>query len=303
MASRELSVIIHMLTSRPMPENITVEECRTGFHTLAAKFPLAADVAEQRLDVEGLPAAWISAPGADPNRIILYLHGGGYVIGSIDTHRALAGRLSLAAAGRVLLIDYRLAPEHPYPAAVEDALTAYRWLLRHHAPPTQIAIAGDSAGGGLTIATLVALRAAGLPLPAAGVCLSPWIDLEGLGESMRTKASLDPMVQHAGLRWFAGLYLGNADPRTPLAAPLYADLTGLPPLLVQVGTAETLLDDSARLVDRARMAGVDVTYEVWEDMIHVWHLFAAILPEGAQAIEQIGQYIQRQIPRIAQRQS
>jgi acetyl esterase/lipase len=224
---------------------------------------------------------------------MLYLHGGGYVIGSLTTHRGLAGRLSQAAKARVLLIDYRLAPEHPFPAAVEDATAAYRWLLAHGCTPARLAIAGDSAGGGLTVATLVALRDAGQPLPAAGVCLSPWTDLEGLGESVTSKASADPIVQKEMLLRLASCYLGDADPRTPLAAPLYADLRGLPPLLVQVGTAEILLDDALRLAERAKAAGVAVTLEAWDDMIHVWQLFAPLLPEGQQAIARIGEFVQQ----------
>jgi acetyl esterase/lipase len=260
---------------------------------LAAKFPVAPDVRYEKVDAAGVPAEWVVAPGAQSERVLLYLHGGGYVIGSINTHRDLAGRLSQAAAARVLLIDYRLAPEHPHPAAVEDATTAYRWLLRHGAIPAHTIIAGDSAGGGLTVATLVALRDAGEALPAAGVCISPWVDLEGIGESMTTKASVDPIVQRQGLVWFANLYLGGANPRTPLAAPLYADLHGLPPLFIHVGTAETLLDDATRLAERAKTAGVDVTLEACEEMIHVWHLFAAMLPEGQQAIERVGAYIRQ----------
>lgn len=293
MASQALHAIIQMLTSRPIPESPTVDEMRTGFNMLAAKFPLAADVTCTRTAAAGIPAAWIVAPGADPGRVILYLHGGGYVIGSIDTHRELAGRLSRAAAARVCLIDYRLAPEHPFPAAVEDATAAYRWLLQNGAAASRTVIAGDSAGGGLTVATLVALRDAGMPLPAVGVCLSPWTDMEGIGDSMATRAHLDPMVRHDGLLRMASLYLNGADPRTPLAAPLYANLTGLPPLLIQVGTAETLFDDATRLADRAKAAGVDVTLEAWDDMIHVWQLFAAMLPEGQQAIDRIGEYIRQ----------
>ncbi len=297
MASRELTALVHMLTSRPLPDNATVADRRLGFETLAAKFPVATDVQYELLHADGIPAAWIGTPGAEANRTILYLHGGGYVIGSITTHRDLAGRLARAAAARVLLIDYRLAPEHPYPAALEDATKAYRWLLKEGTAPEHLVIAGDSAGGGLTVATLVALRDAGLPLPAAGVCLSPWVDLEGIGPSMTTKASIDPIVQRPGLLWFASLYLGQTDPRTPLAAPLYANLVDLPPLLIHVGTAETLLDDATRLAAQARAAGVDVTYAAWDDMIHVWHLFAAMLPEGQQAIEDIGRYVQQQTAR------
>jgi acetyl esterase/lipase len=224
---------------------------------------------------------------------MLYLHGGGYVVGSIATHLGLAGRLSRAAAARVLLLNYRLAPEHPFPAAVEDATAAYRWLLGTGVKPGRIAIAGDSAGGGLTVATLVALRDAGEPLPAAGVCQSPWIDLEGAGESVTTKAHVDPLVHKDMLLKMASWYLAGANPRTPLAAPLYADLQGLPPLLVQVGTAEILLDDATRLADRARAAGVAVTLEPWEGMIHVWQLFASILPEGQQAIDRIGAFVRQ----------
>lgn len=293
MASRELTALIHLLTSRPIPENATVADRREGFDMLAAKLPLASDITCEKVDAAGVPAEWVVAPGAESGRVLLYLHGGGYVIGSINTHRDLAGRLSRAAAARVLLIDYRLAPEHPYPAAVEDATAAYHWLLQNGATPARTVIAGDSAGGGLTVAALVALRDAGAPLPAAGVCLSPWVDLEGIGESMTMKAGVDPIVQRPGLLWFSSLYLGGANPRTPLAAPLYADLHGLPPLFIHVGTAETLLDDATRLADRAKAAGVDVTLEAWEEMIHVWHLFAAMLPEGQQAIERLGAYIRQ----------
>ncbi len=293
MASRELAALIHLLTSRPTPDNATVADRRQGFDMLAAKLPVAPDIACEKVDAAGVPAEWVVAPGAAANRVLLYLHGGGYVIGSVHTHRDLAGRLSRAAAARVLVIDYRLAPEHPYPAAVEDATAAYRWLLRNGATPARMVIAGDSAGGGLTVATLVALRDAGDPLPAAGVCLSPWVDLEGIGTSITTKAGVDPIVQKPGLLWFASLYLGGADPRTPLAAPLYADLHDLPPLLIHVGTAETLLDDATRLAERAKAAGVNVTLEAWEDMIHVWHLFAAMLPEGQQAVECVGAYVRQ----------
>jgi acetyl esterase/lipase len=213
------------------------------------------------------------------------------VIGSIKTHRDLAGRISRAAGARVLNVDYRLAPEHPHPAAVEDATAAYRWLLARDQDPRRLAIAGDSAGGGLTIATLVALRDQDHPLPAAAVCLSPWVDLEGVGDSMKTCADIDPMIQLDHLLQMAKLYLGGLPPRTPLAAPLYADLSGLPPLYIQVGTAETLLDDSNRIAERARKVGVDVTLEPWEDMIHVFQAFAPILPEGQQAIDKIGEFL------------
>jgi acetyl esterase/lipase len=203
----------------------------------------------------------------------------------------MAGRISRAAKARVLLIDYRLAPENPFPAAVDDSVAAYRWMLAAGLKPSRIAVAGDSAGGGLTIATLVAIRDAKLQLPAAGVAISPWVDMEGIGDSMKSKADADPIVQKEGLLQMAKAYLGGKDPRSPLAAPLYADLSGLPPLLIQVGGAETLLDDSTRIAERARKAGVNVTLEESEDMIHVWHVFAPMLDEGQQAIEKLGQFV------------
>src|SRR5512140_922332 len=179
MASPELNTIIGMLKARPVSPNPSVEEMRAGLDMLASVFPVAADVALEPVDAGGVPAEWVTAPGVSGDRVILYLHGGGYVVGSIRSHRELASRLSRAAAARVLLIDYRLAPEHPHPAAVDDATAAYRWLLSRGISPARVAVAGDSAGGGLTVATLAALRDAGHPLPAAGVCLSPWVDLEG----------------------------------------------------------------------------------------------------------------------------
>jgi len=191
------------------------------------------------------------------------------------------------------VIDYRLAPEHPFPAAVDDSVAAYRWMLAQGLKPSRIAVAGDSAGGGLTAATLVAIREAKLPLPAAGALLSPWVDMEGIGESMTTKDAVDPMVHKEGLLGMAKAYLGGQNPRSPLAAPLYADLAGLPPLLIQVGTSETLLDDAARLAERAKKAGVNVTYEPWQNMIHVWQIFAPMLDEGQQAIEKIGAFVRK----------
>lgn len=291
MSQQQLDQIVQMLKAQPILASPSLAETREGFEKMAGTFPVDADVKVEPVNAGGIKAEWIAAPGADAGRSILYLHGGGYVIGSINTHRSLAGRLSRAAKARVLVIDYRLAPEHPFPAAVDDSVAAYRWMLSTGLKPARTAVAGDSAGGGLAIATLVAIRDAKLPSPAAGVGLSPWVDLEGIGESMQTKASIDPMVQRAGLLDMAKLYLGGKDARSPLAAPLYADLTGLPPLLIQVGTAETLMDDSTRIAERARKAGVKVTLQPWENMVHVWHLFAAMLDEGQQAIEKVGEFV------------
>jgi acetyl esterase/lipase len=291
MASQELTALIEMLRSRPVAESPTLEEMRAGFEALAALFPLPADVTVEKVDANGVPGELIATPGCDAERAILYLHGGGYVIGSVNTHREMIARIARASGARVLAIDYRLAPECPFPAAVDDAVTAYRWLLAQGVSPARTAVAGDSAGGGLTVATLLALRDGGDRLPVAGVCLSPWVDLECVGESMTSRADIDPMVRREGVVAMAQAYLGGADPRSPLASPLHADLAGFPPLLIQVGTAETLYDDAARLEARARAAGVEVTFEPWEDMVHVWQLFAAMLPEGQQAIERIGEFV------------
>lgn len=259
-----------------------------------SSFPSAGDTKCTPVNAGGVPAEWISASGAADDRVILYVHGGGYVMGSVTTHRETIARLSKAAKARALALDYRLAPEHPFPAAVDDAVAAYRWLLSQNIKPSRIVVAGDSAGGGLALATLVALRDAKVPLPAAGVCISPWVDMEGLGASMTTRAQVDPVVQKQGLLGMAQLYLGGKDPKSPLAAPLHANLEGLPPLLIQVGDAETLLDDSTRVTEKAKRSGVKVDLEIWPEMPHVWHLFAPFLPEGQQAIEKIGQYVQAQ---------
>ena len=292
MASKELQAIINDFRSRPALGELPIEEQRATMEAGLSQLPLAPDVRCEPVDAGGVLAEFITTPESDRERVIYYLHGGGYVLGSISSHREMASRLARAAKAQVLLIGYRLAPEHPFPAAVEDSMTGYRWLLSRGINTDRVVIAGESAGGGLTVATLVALRDAGEPLPAAAVPVSPWVDMEALGESMVTKAELDPVIQRDRLLELARTYLKNADPRTPLAAPIYADLTGLPPLLIQVGTAEVLFDDATRLAESAKSAGVQVVFEPWEDMIHMWHFFAAMLPEGQQAIDRIGEFVQ-----------
>jgi monoterpene epsilon-lactone hydrolase len=295
MPSQQLQTIIQMIRAQPVFDDAPFDQQRAAFEAVTAMFPVPDDVTSEPVDADGVPAEWISAPGADPDRIIYYLHGGGGVMGSINTHREMISRISRASGARALAIDYRLAPEHPFPAALEDSTTAYRWLLSTGVDPARIVIAGDSAGGGLTMSSLVSLRDSGVPLPAAAVCLSPGVDATFTGESITTKAEEDPMIRWGFLIKVREACLGDRDPRTPLASPLYADLTGLPPLLIQVGTAEVLLDDSTRLAERARSASVDVTLEPWEDMIHVWQFMAAMLPEGQQAIDRIGEFIREHI--------
>ncbi len=289
MASAELSRVLEMLKSAPRNPNATVAQMRAGMELFSER--VATDVTCETVNAGGVPAEWIIPPTAAADRVILYLHGGGYVMGSIKTHRATVARIARAAQARALAIDYRLAPEHPFPAALEDTLAAYRWLLGNGYRPGKIVIAGDSAGGGLTLAALLSIRDRKLPMPAAAAPISPWTDMEATGASFESRANRDPMVGKAELLPMAKLYLGNADPKNPLAAPIHADFHGLPPLLIQVGDAETLLDDATRVAQRAKRDGVKVELEVWPDMFHVWHAFAKILPEGQQAINKLGQFI------------
>jgi epsilon-lactone hydrolase len=291
MTVAQLDSLVALFRSRPAPDSADPNFFRERMEKLADFLGGAPDARVEKVDAGGVKAEWVAAPGADDRRAILYLHGGGYVIGSLNTHRRLAYDISATSAARVLLIDYRLAPEHPFPAAIDDAAKAWRWLLAQGFDPKRLAIAGDSAGGGLAIATLVNLRDQKLALPACAVAISPWVDLEGLGHSVEVRAAQDPMVQKAGLLWMASLYLNGASARTPLAAPLHADLKGLPPVLVQVGSAETLLDDSTRIAERMHGAGVEVKLSVWPNMIHVWPLFAPHLSEGRDGCAEIGAYV------------
>jgi acetyl esterase/lipase len=257
--------------------------------------PLYQETVFEKLSAGGVQAEWFRRIDAAEGPVILYLHGGGYGLGSLDTHRDLIARICRASRASALALEYRLAPEHPFPAQLDDALAAYRWLLQQGTDPRKIVVAGDSAGGGLTLALLVKLRDSGDLLPAAAVCLSPWVDLEGLGDSVDKNDRYDYISRRA-LAQYRKRFVDDDNVRNPLAAPLYADLRRLPPLLVQVGSAEALLDDSRRIVDRAHSAGVDVTFRVWEDMIHVWQLFAFMVPQGSAAIDEIGAFIRERVP-------
>jgi len=293
MASEELKAVQELLRGVDL-KGLTIAERRTATES-AASVPPAGTVVEP-VDANGVPAEWVTAAGVGDGRVLLYLHGGAYQIGSPAGLRRLVALLSGVAQARALSLDYRLAPEHPFPAAVDDTVAAYRWLLAEGTDPATIAIAGDSAGGGLALGTLVALRAHGEPMPAAAVLLSPWTDLALTGESLRTRAAVDVMIKPGSMRQDAAVYLAGEDPRHPYASPLYADLRGLPPLLIHVGDAEVVLDDSTRVAARAREAGVDVTLEVWDEMPHVFHAFAGLLPESEQAIERIGDWLKHRYP-------
>lgn len=289
MPNSEIAAIRGILTNNPLGE--TLVGMRESFDAWGALFPIPSDITPRPAQANGVAAEWTSTSEADPKRVILYLHGGGFALGSLRSHRHLVAELGRTAGTQTLALDYRLAPEHPFPAAVDDALAGYRFLLERGFAPSCIAIAGDSAGGALTVATLVAAREAGLPQPACGVCFSPWIDLEAAGESMRTKAAEDPMVQREPLLQMAASYLGDTDARSPLAAPLHADLRGVAPLLIQVGSAEVLLDDAVRLTAAAGAHEVAARLEVWPEMIHVWHFFHPVLGEGRRALNTAGAYV------------
>jgi phosphinothricin tripeptide acetyl hydrolase len=291
MADRGIDIVRSHLAKLPPSETLTTAERRAQYERAEKVFPTPPEVKVERVSAPAAPAEWLRPPTAVAGRVVLYLHGGGYVIGSPRSHRHLAAAIATAGAANALLLDYRLAPEHPFPAAVNDAVAAYGWLLDQGIAPGHVVIGGDSAGGGLTVATLLALRDAGRPLPAAGVCISPWVDLTCGGGSYQTKAEADPIVNRASVGEMATAYLGATDPRAPLASPLFADLRGLPPLLIHVGSDEVLLDDAMQLAERAQQATVEATLEVWDRMIHVWHWFLPMLDEAQAAVDSIGRFI------------
>lgn len=299
MANQEIEAIRAMLAKSPAPQNLT--EFRRGYDGFGAMFPLADDIVIHKEKISGFAAEWSKTPEANQDHVILYFHGGGYVIGSLGSHRPLVTELGRMAGTRTLAIDYRLAPESPFPAAIDDALTAYEFLLNQDFNPATIAFAGDSAGGGLAIATMLAARENGLPQPSCALCISPWIDLEMSGDSMATKKESDPMLQPELLSQWAEIYLGMEKgiekgmgkelARNPLASPLHADLHDLAPLFIQVGSEEILLDDAIRFAERAKAQKLSVQLEVWPEMIHVWHHFYPILSDARKALATAGNFI------------
>lgn len=266
-------------------------ETRSGW---MSRVPRGVQV--QPAEVGGVPGEWVTPPNAAPGPALLYIHGGAWIICSPRTHRALVARLAAAAGVRAFSVDYRLAPEHPFPAGLEDCVAAYRGLLAAGVLPHQVVVAGDSAGGNLTLALLLALKARGEPLPAAAVCLSPVTDLAGTGESMRTKAKVDPILGRlaaSGAKdgYTRLQYMGDSDPANPLVSPLYGDLGGLPPLLIHVGEDEILLDDSIRFAQRANAAGVPAQVVVWPGLFHVFQIFGPLVPQAGRSIRQLGAFI------------
>lgn len=270
-----------------------IEAMRRDWEALHA--PDATVPVAEPVSANGVPAAWIGGEGLRRDRAILYFHGGGFKMGSIETHRGLAASIAERAGCRVLSVNYRLAPEHRFPAPLADALAAYEWLVATGLAPRHMALAGDSAGGGLAVSLMFALKAKGRALPAAAALMSPWTDMEAGGESYETRAAADPFHRRATILALARAYLGRGgDPRDPLASPLHGDLRGLPPLLIQAGERETVLDDARVLAERAQAAGVEARLEIWPAMFHVFQLYPE-LAEARAAIAAIGEHLARHL--------
>lgn len=269
----------------------TIDDFRTCYDRMFETFPVDPEAVIEEVDADGVRSLRIHIGSTEPARDVVYFHGGGFMCGNPEGVRGTAARIARAAQATVLVPDYRLAPEHAFPAAHDDAVTAIKWVLANGGDPARLATLGDSAGGALAMTPLVTLRRQGVALPAAVVLWSPWVDLEMTGETLTTKAAVDPIASLQSLTMSAQAFLQGADPRNPTAGILHADLRGFPPLLVQVGTEEVLLDDSRALVDLAKNAGVAVTLEVAEGLPHVYQYFASILPEAQQAIDRAGAFI------------
>jgi acetyl esterase/lipase len=285
----ELDAVLEEIAADPWPDDTA--EARALYDRLGPA--IESDIAHEYISCAGVAAQVLTPPGSEARRAVVFLHGGGYVFGSLLSHGGMAAEVGRAAGCRVLQVDYRLAPEHPHPAAIEDACASYEWLLEHGASPETVAFVGDSAGGGLVLAALLTLRDRRRPLPAAAALLSPWVDLEATGESYRTRQSLDPMIDIQLVLKLRGLYIGERDPRTPTVSPIHADLGGMPPLLIQVGEREVLFSEAQLLAANAEAAGVEVEFEEWCGMVHVWHLYYPKLSAGRKAIDRIGQFIRR----------
>jgi monoterpene epsilon-lactone hydrolase len=278
---------------------VSLPEQRAWFDTMIEKYaghpiPLPEGTRVESVKVDDIPAEWTYPPSADAERAILFLHGGAYIMGSLESHRDLVARLSRTAGVRGLLTDYRLAPEHVFPAALDDALTAYRWLLARGTRPVHIVLVGDSAGGGLALALLETLRNKTLHMPAGAVLLSPWTDLVGTVASQVTLSASDPIFTGDSINALASFYTGAGDKNNPLISPINADLKGFPSLCIDVGSDEVLLDDSLQVAEHAKAANVPVELTVWEGMWHVFQQYSYVFPEGQQSLDGMGRFIRRQ---------
>ena len=293
MSSEQLQKLVEMIHSGPELGALPLDELRVAFDDMGDITPPDPAITYEAVVANAVPCEIGIAPGSRLEGTIFYLHGGGYVIGSFKSHRGLVGRLGKAARMRTFAVDYRLAPEHPFPAAVDDAIAAYQWLLDSGTPPDKIFFAGDSAGGGLVVATLLRCKAQKVPLPRAAVLFSPFADMATTGQSLIDNRDRDVIVTEGMAPGMAATYLAGADARSPEASPIYGDFAGLPPILVQVSSHEVLLDDSLRLIRAATLADVPVHLRVYQGLPHVWQLFAAVLDEGQAAIEEAGSFMDK----------
>jgi epsilon-lactone hydrolase len=293
-AESEIDAVRALLSAKPRP--VGWAERRERIDEVGACWPVADDVELAAVDLDGVPGEWSIVPGSDASRVLLFFHGGGYCSGSIRSHRRMVTEAGRAAGVRTLAVGYRLAPEHPFPAAFDDALTAWRWLRKQGIAAAHIAVGGDSAGGGLTVALINRRRAAKEELPGCAWLVSPWTDLTLSGATLATKDAVDPLIHKTYLVELADAYLPAAmDRKDPRVSVLYADLSGLPPTLIQVGSDETLLDDATRLAAAAGAAAVPVTLEIWPHMIHAWPLWNAHLSAGRRALASAGAFIRRHL--------
>lgn len=293
MSSREFEELREQLMAAPVMSGAPIEESRAAFEKLMVPFTLEAetnDVKKEEVMCGDVPGAWIMAPGASDDRVVMYLHGGGFSMGSIESHLDILCRLSRSLSARVLAIEYRLAPEHPFPAAIEDCVHAYRWLLSSGVDARRAVIVGSSAGAGLVMSTLLVLRDGRDRKPAAAACLCPFADMTLQSESLYVNEGKD-WVTRSRVEEIVDTYLAGADPHDPLASPALADLSGLPPIFIQAGRNEILVDDARRLAAYASSDGVHVELDIWPEMIHIWQLFAAKVPEGREAIEKVSRLL------------
>ncbi|MEN8721563.1 MAG: alpha/beta hydrolase [Alphaproteobacteria bacterium] len=299
MSKEQAEQVIALLRAAPSDPNATTAQARARMEEATSMLPVGDGVTvTEGISANGVTCDWIVPDGANEDRAILYLHGGAYCVGSRKTHRALAAELARVSDAPVLVADYGLAPENPYPEGIEDAVNAYQWLeTEKNIPANMIGIAGDSAGGGLTMATLLMLRDREMGEPACGMVISPWVDMTCSAKSYETRRDRDPMIVPDNIQGSADLYLNGKDAESHLASPVFARLNGLPPLLIQVGTEEVLYDDAVRLAGRAVEAHIDVTLECWDGMFHVWHAFYSMLDEGQEAIAAMGQFYKDKIGR------
>lgn len=283
----EINAVLAAIRATPWPDDIVAARILMDEEGP----PVADDIAVEPIEIAKCRGQVLVPPHLHDARVMLFLHGGGYVYGSLKSHAGMAAELARAGCCKVFQLDYRLAPEYPFPAGLEDACAAYKWLRRAGYATQNISIVGDSAGGGLAIATLLALREEGDPLPGAAVCISPWVDLEATGESFTSRQLLDPVIDRELVSFLAGIYANGTDLRNPFISPIHADLRGLPRMLVQVGEREVLFSEAQMLARRAHGAGVDVTFEEWPDMVHVWHLYFPRLTAGRAAIARVGAFV------------